>query len=269
MSQKNVSGFRTGPQMAALVFASALGAAAHAGISPNLTMEWFASSDGISPVVFGMEQHSAEYLGGGTWNFSGTQTGANNGWLLEWDLTANANSSGGTTLGAPGSSFVTADLAVTNTSTTTQSFWALVTLVLDNPIVGGTLMNGQASAAVTDFLGNGATLSTISDGEFAGEPIYTGRIDGAPQQLLMESPFSLNTGPFSSNSTSETFGQPNPLLGPDASSISVLLRFELTPGDTANVVGMFEVAAIPGPASLPMLAALGLFAGGRRRRSNG
>jgi hypothetical protein len=271
MSQMNSSGFGTGHRLAAVVLVSAFGASAHAGVAPYLTMEWFGSNDGIAPVMYHMNEHSdtKKYLGGGTWNFMGSQVGADQSWLLEWNMTANANNGGGTTLGGPGSSFVTADLAVTNTSSTTQSFWALVTLVLDNPIIGGSLMNGQASAAVTDFLGNGATLGTISDGMHTGAPIYSGRIDGVSQQYLMESPFSLSAGPFSSNSTSETFGQPTPLVGPDATSISVWLRFELTPGDTANVVGMFEVAAlVPAPASLPLLAALGLFAGGRRRRGN-
>lgn len=253
----------------ATIFAVGMGAAASADVAPYVTMDWFASSDNSGPVTFLMDQQSdfMTHAGPGAWTYSGAQSGVNGTWDLQWNITAGNNSSG-MALAGPDSAFVTADLAVTNTSDTVQTFWALVTLALDNPIVGGTFMNGQASAAVTDFLGNGATLGTISSGQYAGDPIYTGLIDGGAQQFLMDSPFTLNAAPWSSTSISETFGQPVPVFGPDAqSSISVFLKFELTPGDTANVVGMFEIAsAVPGPAGLPVLAGLGLFAGARRRR---
>lgn len=248
----------------------ALGAAAAASAqsSPFLTMEWFASNDGVNPVMYNMSEHSDTIrdLGGGTWSYAGQQTGLNDSWALQWDMLANANGAGGIATGGGGSSFVTAHLAVTNNSFSTQSFWALVTLTLDNPIIGGTLMNGQSSAAVTDFFGDGATLGTISSGMFAGDPIYAGRINGVTQQTLMDSPFLLTANPNSSNSDSATFGTPVPLVGPDATTISVWLKFELSAFDTANVVGVFEVAAIPAPATLPLLAALSLVGVRRRRR---
>lgn len=267
MSRKASFGCGSGHIAAASIIALGLAVAAQASSAPYLTMQWFGSNDGVDPVLYHMNEHSdfVTPLGGGIWNYVGSQVGSNEAWLLNWDITAHANN-GGATTGTTGSSFVTADLAVTNTSGTTQSFWALVTLTLDSPILGGTLMNGQASAAVTDFLGNGATLSTIASGPFAGDPIYTGRINGVPQHTLMDSPFILNANPFDSNSVAETFGQPVPLVGPDASTISVWLKFDLTAGDTANVVGMFEVSAIPAPAALPVLAALSLLVGVRRRR---
>src|SRR5690606_12806773 len=104
-------------------------------------------------------------------------------------------------------------------------------------------------------------------GMYAGDPIYSAFIDGAQQHSLMDAAYSLTASPFSSNSDTETFGMPMPLVGPDAiNEIAVWLKFELSPGDTATVVGSFYVVPIPAPASLPLLAAMGLFAGARRRR---
>jgi len=248
-----------------LAFGAAVNVA-QADAIPSLTMQWFSSSDLGGPSLFNLhDQSNVNYHGDGTWNFLGGQS-SQSSWNMEWDMTVNSNSGPGVITGS-GGPFVTADLAVTNTSASVQSFFALVTLTLDQPITGGTLMNGQVSAGVTDFLGTGATVSTISSGQFAGDPIFTALIDGNEVQSLMNDPTNVTANPFSSNSEAATFGQPGPIAGPDAmNTISVWLKFDLTPGDTANVVGTFQIVAVPAPAALPALALFGLLAGTRRRR---
>jgi MYXO-CTERM domain-containing protein len=253
--------------VAAIISPALLCAGTALATPPLVTMQWFASNDGVDPVTYYMHAESDEVIPGadGSWQFIGGTTGLNKTWLLGWDVAALPHPNGAGT--SSGSAYVTANLAVTNNTASYQSFWALVTVALDEPITGATFMNGQASAAVTDSLGNGAEIRTITSGPFAGDPVYTGLIDGSPAHTLFDSPFSLTAGPFGSNSISATFGQPVPILGPEAlTTISVWLKIELSPFDTANIVGTFEVAPVPGPAALPLLAAFGLAMGRRRRR---
>ena len=146
----------------------------------------------------------------------------------------------------------------------------MVTVALDGPVGPLCAMNGDVTASVTNtsFYGD-AELRTYTFGPEAGAPIYMAMIDEVDQQSMWDAPYSLVAdGPYATNADDMTFGEPEPLIGPGANSlISVLLRVELSPHDTANVVGTFEIAPIPGPAALPAFGLLGLVAQRRRRRA--
>jgi hypothetical protein len=255
-----------------VVVAALLGCAglAHGG-SPYVTLEWWASNDGVGPVIYNMAEESQQsvYHGNGVWQFLGGTTGQDQAWDLGWNVRSRAFAgSGAGTSTSP--AFVVADLAVANNSGSYQVFMALVTMTLDRPILGATLMSGNAAAAVTDLDGSGAEIRTITSGPHAGVPWYSAVIDfpAPPARTLFDGPSSLTAGPFNSNSVSASFGDPVEEIGPQALfTISVWLRIELSPWDVANIVGAFEVASIPAPGVLPVFALMGLLGCGRRRRA--
>jgi hypothetical protein len=202
----------------------------------------------------------------GAWIFVGGAIGAGgNAWVLEWDVAASANGAGGAS--SSSSEFVNANLSITNLTAQPQTFTALVTLALPKQFVGGTLMNGNVAATVTDNDGNGAFLTNSNN-----ESVYQAFIDGdpwndSPVHTLFDPGFSLTAAPFGSDSDSDSFGVPNPIPGPEAlNTISVYLIIELSAFDTASVVGTFQIAQLPAPGALPLLAGMA-FAFGRRRRS--
>jgi hypothetical protein len=96
-------------------------------------------------------------------------------------------------------------------------------------------------------------------------------IDGVGEVggFLMDDPFSESAGGplFSGTVGPADFGIPEAINASQTvdASIGILLDFDLTAGDSASFTAIFEVL-IPAPAGLPILAALGLVAGRRRRR---
>lgn len=243
---------------------------AHAGLSmPDFGMVWDASGDNVpanpyNPAEFGEviyeDDDSVRYLGG----FVGE------GWELDWNcLVRDRGTYGGQGFGSPGgAAFVDANIVVTNTSSTVQTFSLLMSLNVADPILPDSLINGAVSATVTNnqFSG-GADLNAAS-----GDSIYKGFIDlvdpftDAPVATLLDDPYSLSTpDPFGTASDSAQFGDPDPLAGPAVNSnIAILLSFELSPGDSASVTGLLNV--IPTPGAIALLGIAG-FAGGRRRRA--
>lgn len=230
---------------------------------PMVTMDWM-SSNGSSQ-QFTMHQDSNDYWysgGDSAWVFQGGA--ADQDWGMDWQVQA-ANQPGAAQGG--GSQFVNANLAVTNNSASFQTFTALVTLSLPNEFTGGTLMSGLVSASVQDVQDNGAEIRSVD-----GMPIYRAFIDDTPPggavQSLFDPFYSLAAPAGNTVSDSDTFGFPNQVAGPAAlDTISVMLHFELSPGDTANVVGSFQIEqALPAPAALPLLAGFGLAFGSSRRR---
>ena len=132
-----------------------------------------------------------------------------------------------------------------------------------------------------DLTERGSIVGTITDLSFddatvfapVGGRIYTTMIDSTPEApgFLMNDPFSESAGgPLSSNTVGPAdFGIPAPVgVSQDVdSSIGIFLNFDLTAGDTVSFTAIYQI--LPAPAGLPVLAALGLIASRRRRRSLG
>lgn len=232
------------------------------GGPPVFFMTWDASGDSLDPFSYdpgqyGVPQFGTFILGGPAgprertgWRYQGVLNGES--WGLEWDCVVNADP------------FVDATINVVNNSLSTQTFWVYMPLTISPPIGPATVMDGSVSAVVSDQNADGATLGTT-----ATDPVYRAYIDpafaqdpSAVVQTLWNPGYSLSAGSFSSNNDTNGFSN---VLGPAANNqIAILLRFTLSPGDSASVTGIFEVQ-IPGPAGVVLLAG-GMLIGRRRRR---
>lgn len=233
---------------------------ANAGdILPDFGMVWDATNDGMDPVNYDpAEFGEASQVGNGTWNYIGGFVSQN--WLLDWDCTVHPGSGSGA---GGNSAYVDANIVVTNTGLTTETYSLLMTLGA-GPIAGPTSLSGSVAASVTNvsFAGS-ATLAAPTGGS-----IYSAFIDVTDPFLdpsaatLFDDPYSLvASGAFGSNSDDTSF---DGLVGGSVNSnVAILLTFTLTPGDSASVNGVFTVVPAPGA-----LALFGLFGiAGRRRRA--
>jgi MYXO-CTERM domain-containing protein len=246
---------------------------AHADITyPDVTLQFFAAKSSHPLAVYKMHQHSnvATQLSDSVYYFEGGTNGSSNQWELEWSMSVSpALASGnGNTAGGGGGAFINlANLAVTNTTNEYQSFFALVTLSLDNPILSPTFSKGDVAVSVQSYLGQGATLRNISDGMFSGDPIYESLIDGVSTQTLMDAPTQVDSSGFAVASDTAEFGQDlDVITGPALTSIGIWLKIEVSPQSIATVIGIYEVMPVPAPAALPLLA-LGALVSRRRRRA--
>ncbi len=195
------------------------------------------------------------------WSYSGDLVGSTptGDWTLGWNCVFNVVDG----VAGGGGAFVTVNIVVTNNDVVNQNFSLLMTLPA---ILGAVTERGSLVGTITDLTQDDATVSAP-----VGSRIYTPMIDGVGEVagFLMDDPFSESAGgPFFSGTVGPAdFGIPvaaNASQTVDA-SIGILLDFDLTAGDSASFTAIFEVL-IPAPAGLPILAALGLVAGRRRRR---
>ena len=197
------------------------------------------------------------------WNYTGvlvgsTQTGT---WQIDWNCVFNDAVEGGA---GGGNAFVTANIVVTNNDAAIQNFSLLMTL--PTGLLGTVTEQGSLVGTVTDLNFGDATVFAP-----AGGRIYTPMIDGSDEMpgFLMDDPFSESAGGpgFSGIVGPADFGIPAPVAATQTvdSSIGILLDFDLTGNDAASFTAIFQVL-IPAPAGLPILAAVGLVAGRRRRR---
>lgn len=189
--------------------------------------------------------------------------GSDDTWRLDWEMQTVAPGVRGT------SEFVTANIAVFNNTLATQTYWVLNTK--SGISVGPTVdTEGSVAASLFDLSGDGsgATMQNISSGAFAGDPIYRAYIDGTEQSALWTNGYQLNAA---ANGNANDSAQFLSVPGTESvdTSISVWLKFEVTPLDSVNLLGYFQVnpANVPAPAALPALGLFGLVAGRRRRRS--
>lgn len=198
------------------------------------------------------------------WNYAGSLVGSFQSsatWELEWNCVFNDDVEG---VAAGGGAFVTANIVVTNNDVATQNFTLLMSLpvaAIINPVERGSVVG-----TVTDLTLDGATVSAPS-----GARIYTPLIDGVNEApgFLMNDPFSESASPLNSNTVGPAdFGLPVPVAASQDvdTSIAIFLNFDLSAGDSASFTAIFEVLPVPGAGGLPLLAALGLLGGRRRRR---
>ncbi len=241
-------------------------ALAQEGDVPGFTMDW-TTADGTVPYdwnQFGALHKFGTYQVPGSnrdwmgWRYDGNLVGL--GWELDWYCVFN-DSTGGL---AVGGAFVTANIVVTNNDIVIQNFSLLMTLPTGD--LGPLLERGSVVGTVTDLTQDDAEVFAP-----AGFRIYTPMIDRAPEVpgFLMIDPFSQSAGGrlMSSAVGPADFGIPVPVATSQNidASIGILLDFDLTPGDSASFTAIFEVL-VPAPAGLPVLVALGLVVGRRRRR---
>jgi hypothetical protein len=237
----------------------ALCASAAADYAPNVSFQLYAGNAGEAVQI---DVGEGEQLDDGTWRFSGAGDSTPFYDLDPWTIEAGTGGNGRDVW-----SSVTANMTVRNLDENEyQDFWALVTVSLDDPLGPETLTRGSVSATVinTDTGGGDANIRNNT----GGLPVYTGLIDGVSARTMWDSGFDLwSYGPFGTAVLDDSFGDPSPESNVSAAStISVWLRIAVSPEDQANVIGTFEVMAIPGPAGLGLLA-LGLVGVNRRRRS--
>lgn len=120
--------------------------------------------------------------------------------------------------------------------------------------------SGIRGSISTSLIGTAATLTSV-----APFSIYSAQIDGVTVRTLQDNPFLLTT-PNNAVSDVKSYGiEVNNV--PVNSNIGIVLRFELTPGDTATILSDFEVATlIPEPSSLALLLLGGALALRRSRK---
>lgn len=169
---------------------------------------------------------------GGTWSLNNS-VATTNGTVLSWDSTFDTDP------------FVTNNVSIINSTASVQTYVIGVTSPIV-PQLPNTLMNGSIGISVTNDPSASATL-----GSSAPNAVYTARIDGASVATLANDPYTLTcAGAFCSTTQNFSFGSPTPILGPGATStIGITLRFTLTPGDQASITSVFNVVAVPEPAS--------------------
>jgi hypothetical protein len=155
--------------------------------------------------------------------------------------------------------FVTNNFSVTNISAFPQVFDILVT----SPVLATgpqTDMTGSVGLTITNTASASASLGD------AGVAVYQAMIDGVTVETIFDPAYTLSCGaPFCSNTDNDGFVS---VTGPAAaSSISIRIRFTLSPGDSASGTSVFNIEAIPEPttAILLGLGLTGIAAAGRRR----
>lgn len=230
------------------------------GSLPNFMMTWDATGDqqgplNYDPLIYGTASWGTFNLGGPAgartrtgWRYEGGFSGTDNAWTLSWDCVVNPDP------------FVDATINVTNNSLLPQTFLVIMPLAIAPAIPDGTIMNGSVSAIVTDGNFDGTALLTAS----GLDPVYRAFIDNN-QVASMWTGYALAAiGPGNSNSDSLSFtNQPGP---PANNEIKIILQFNLSPGDSASLTGIFDIQPIPGPAGLSILAIFTAFGARRRRR---
>jgi hypothetical protein len=157
------------------------------------------------------------------------------------------------------------DLTVRNAASTPQTFTLTGTMVT-GAFGGPNRMGGRVLGSLLEVNGGGtgASLSVPS-----GAAVYSALIDDVPVQSLLPGPFSVSVlDDFGGADVPNTaFGEPIPSApGPDVlDSIGIRLRFTLSPGDRASVLGVFVVET-PEPAIAGLLGLAGLGLALLRRR---
>jgi hypothetical protein len=257
-------GRRSMTAMAAVVLTLGAGSAFADLQPPAMSLNVDVTGDGAAAQEYDwttVGQVAQQDSGGWLWQ-ADTIAGNGNAWSIdEWSSFMSDGSSSGGIAGGIDPVTLNANFVVTNNSNSTETFQLVMTLA-SGVVIQDALMAGSVVGTVTDLTFDDATVTAPGGGS-----IYTSQIDGVDVQTLLDDPFSQNAGGAlqSSEIGPADYGTPDPIAsGQDLdTSITIVLEFTLTAGDSASFSAVFEV--VPAPAALPVLAAFGFFARRRRR----
>jgi hypothetical protein len=172
--------------------------------------------------------------GDGTFSSNGLTTNA--GWNFSWDMTVKPDP------------FIDAVFGFKNNSAVTQTFIVSVLLPVVPPQVPLTRVGGSVGLTLTDS--NFSGLAQVTD---AGDGIYFGQNDGFNALELLANPFTLTVNTAGGTKVASDFlGLPVPNVpGPAAAStIGIVHRFRLTPGDSVAFTSFYVVEAVPEASTL-------------------
>lgn len=148
-----------------------------------------------------------------------------------------------------------------NTSAFVDTFTVTITLPVTESWASASA-GGSVGVTLTDAnFSGGATLTSVTP-----DPVYLAKIDGSPLYALLDDPYTLSTAVLGGSTVgSDNFGLPGFTFpsGPIGSSMEVVLRFTLSPGDRAVITGTFAVVPEPGTAMVVVLGAVALGIGCR------
>jgi hypothetical protein len=194
----------------------------------------------------------------GNKTYTSTGNFATANWAFNWNMTVNPDP------------FISAIFSFVNNTAFVQSFTVAVSLPII-PTGPLTLFGGSIGFSLTDSNFNGfAQLTDVG----AGVGVYQGQSDGVTVLELLDDPFTVtaNLFPGQTVTASDVDGLPGPTLpGPAAkSTIGIIHRFRLTPGDSVAFTSFYVVEAIPEVGSVAMMGGvmtvLASVAAVRRRR---
>lgn len=157
--------------------------------------------------------------------------------------------------------YVLGGLSVTNNAAFDQSFMFTFTAPVSPAIATATNYSGSVSGSYTVDGTAGSVTTTMM------MPLYQARIDGADILSLYDAPQIWDeAGPGQSGSI---LAEGIPYLsgtGPSVSTdLEIIIRFTLTPGETATLNSNFVVEPVPEPATMALLG-LGAVLLRRRKR---
>ena len=168
--------------------------------------------------------------------------------------------------------FVQNNVNVTNTSTYTQVF--IVSVLMPIPAFNyDKVIYSSLGVSATDNDANNTLLVTV-----AGANFYQGRVDTVTKLTLDPPGLPIDTAdcsPFPNMpgcTATESAGVASLNVTPGvAHEIQIILRFALSPGDSAGITSRFEIASssgtVPEPGTASLLAiGLALIASSRHRR---
>ncbi len=210
-------------------------------------------TDPASPTSSRTENYRVAVKGDNTFALEATKPATQNSWTLtELNVAGNIDP------------FTSLNYSITNNAAVTLLFTVSVTLPV-SPQGPATVHGGSIGATLTDANFNGSATVTTS----GGLPLYQGQIDGVTVLSIYPDPYSLSA-PFAGASVNVPAlnpGLPGPTLpsGPALSTIGIINRFTLAPGDIFAGNSFFVVLPVPEPNTLALLGLCVIGFAGRRR----
>ena len=217
---------------------------------PSLWMEWLASGDASTPFSFNpgdLGDVTADQNGGMI--YSGSLLGDT--WQMSWTTRIRNES---------GNAYMDTGISVINLSSESQTFSLDTRMSLSYPLTNPDSVELAGSLALTntDFTGTAEVMDDM------GDSIIQASLNGDASASIFDGPYMLQAiNPFSSavDSAATSMVAPSELL----EQMSLLTRFQLSPGDLLNITIVMDVNDIPAPGVLSILALAGI-AGTRSRK---